>query len=222
MQQGELDDEAHPAGGVLAEKNESHLGPLLLHLNQAGNLLQAQGRVPVVAHRLGAAHQHHAQAPQPLAQFEIFPAVEAEAGIKQAAALQQLAINRHVARGEIGPGEVAQLVGLAAGVVKVGRVDHGPVGETQAIAAALPLLLQGRGVGEQEAVRHHQIAIDKHNHIALGMLDAAVAALGRPAVVLLDQAHVGERRRLGPQPGHRVIAGAVIDEHHLVAADRGT
>ena len=64
----------------------------------------------------------------------------------------------------------------------------------------------------------------EYEPILAGDRPGAIAAFRthRPAVVLLDQAHVGERRRLGPQPGHRVIAGAVIDEHHLVAADRGT
>ena len=41
VQQGELDDEAHPAGGVLAVKHQAHLGPLPFHLNQPRNLLQA-------------------------------------------------------------------------------------------------------------------------------------------------------------------------------------
>ena len=176
--------------------------------------------MPVVAHGFRATHQHHPQAPQPFAQFEVFPAVETEAGVKQAAALEQLAIDRHVAGGEVGPGEVAQLVGLAGGLLEIGRVDHGPIGEAEAIAAALPLGLQGGGMGQQEAARHHQVAIDKNNHIALGVLNAAVAPLGRSAMVLFNQAHVGEAGRLGPQPGHRVIAGAVVDHHHLVGADR--
>ena len=178
--------------------------------------------MPVVAHRLRATHQHHTQAPQALAQFEVFPTVEAEAGVEEAAALEHLAIDRHIARGEIGPGEVAQLVGLAGGILEVGRVDHGPVGEAKAIAAALPVVVEGAGVGEQEAFGHHQIAIDKDDHVALGMLNAPVTALGRAAVVLLDQPHMGERRRLSPQPGHGVIAGAVINDHHLVGTDRAT
>ena len=97
--------------------------------------------MPVIANSLGAFHQHHTHLTQAFTELEIFPAIQAEAEIKESRLLEHAAVDRHVPRGEISPGKVAQLVAFCRWIVEIGSVDHGSVGEAQAITPLVPAAL---------------------------------------------------------------------------------
>jgi hypothetical protein len=88
MQPGELDDEAHPPGGVLTEKDQAHASPLALNPNQIRDLIQAKSRMPVVANGLRAADQLHALKAQTFAKFKVFPTVETKSWVKKTRILE--------------------------------------------------------------------------------------------------------------------------------------
>ena len=97
--------------------------------------------MPVIANGLRAAHQANSKPPQSFAELQVLPAIQTETRIKQASLLKQLPINRHVAGGEIGKGMILKLVWFAAGILEICGVYDGPIGETEAVAAPLPLAL---------------------------------------------------------------------------------
>ena len=138
-----------------------------------------------------------------------------ETGVKQTRPDEQVPVDRHIAGGEVGPGEVAELVGFAGGVGEIGRIDHRPVGEAPAMACPLPVALQRLGMAAQEGGGHHQVAVDEDDHLPPGVLHAAVAPLGRTAMALLNQPHMGQLSGLGRQPGHGLISGAVVHQNHF-------
>ena len=88
------------------------------------------------------------------------------------------------------------------------------------MACPLPVALQRLAMAAQEGGGHHQVAVDEHDHLSPGVLHAAVAPLGRAAMALLNQPHMGKLGGLGRQPGHGLIGGAVVDEHHFKTRDR--
>ena len=141
MQPSELNDQPHPPGWMLSVEDQPHLCSLPLHPNQIGDLLQIQSWMPVIANGLRAAHQDNSKPPQSFAELQVLPAIQTETRIKQASLLKQLPINRHVAGGEIGKGIILKLVWFAAGILEICGVYDGPIGETEAIAAPLPLAL---------------------------------------------------------------------------------
>ena len=75
-------------------------------------------------------------------------------------------------------------------------------------------------MGRQEGLCDHEITVDENDHVTTGMINAAVAALRRTTVLLLNQAHMGETPRLGPQPRWGSIGGAVVNHDDFVLLQR--
>ena len=77
------------------------------------------------------------------------------------------------------------------------------------------MALQGLGMAAQKGWGDHQIAVDKDDHIAPGILHTTIAPLGGTAMVLLDQPHMGQVIGLSFQPGNGRIGGAIVNKHDL-------
>ena len=73
----------------------------------------------------------------------------------------------------------------------------------------------GPGMAHKEAFGDHQIAVDENDHITAGMVHAAVAPLGRSAVLLLHKPHMGKLVLPVMEPIDGSIRGPVVDHHHL-------
>ena len=67
----------------------------------------------------------------------------------------------------------------------------------------------------QKVRHHHQITIDKDDHLAMGVINAKVAADGGPAMFLADQADMGQCCCLPLNPLDRAVGGAVVHQDHL-------
>ena len=75
-------------------------------------------------------------------------------------------------------------------------------------------------MGRQKGLSDHEVTVDENDHVTTGMINAAVAALRRTTVLLLNQADMGKKPRLGPQPQWGSIGGAVVDHDDFVLLQR--
>ena len=94
-------------------------------------------------------------------------------------------------------------------------IDHRPIGETEAVAITLPGLTQRVQVMPQKVGHHHQITIDKNDHLTMGVINAKVAADCGAAMFLADQADMGQCCCLLLNPLDRAVGGSVIHQDHL-------
>ena len=116
---------------------------------------------------------------------------------------------------------IPQLVTFSRGLLEIGCVDNGAIGEAKAITARFPAANKAAGMTRQKAVRNHQITVNENDDIAMGVIDAAIPPLSRAAMGLLNQPHMRETLRRPTQPIRGPIGGSVIHHHHLITINLG-
>jgi hypothetical protein len=173
-----------------------------------------KGGVPVVADGSGAFDQLESQLLEANAEFQVFPAVELEAGVEESGLVEPFAGDRHITRGKVGAGIIGDFEWFGRRTVKIAGIDDVAVGE-EAIGAQLLLrLFQCIDMGLEKNLGHDQITVDKNNNVAFCLGYAQIAGGGGSLVILLEEADVGEGGFLEPVYG--AVGGAVIDDDDFV------